>query len=104
VFKKVLLALDGSALAEASRPCIVSQLKAKGVEAFYDIVSGDPAEKILDCARNKRCNLIAISTHGRSGIVRWALGSVANKILHETDIPLLLVRAPEAACPVPEAK
>jgi nucleotide-binding universal stress UspA family protein len=79
------------------------ELKTEGVEAIYDIVSGDPAEEILNYAVSKKSDLIAISTHGRSGIVRWALGSVANKVLHSTVIPLLLVRAAKAACPAMEA-
>lgn len=78
-------------------------MREDGIEADYEIVTGDPAEQILNYARNKMCDLIAMSTHGRTGIVRWALGSVANKVLHTTTIPLLLVRAPGAVCPVPEA-
>jgi len=81
----------------------VKDMQEDGIEADYDIVNGDPAEQILDYARNKKYDLIAISTHGRTGIVRWALGSVANKVLHATIVPLLLVRAPGAVCPVPEA-
>ncbi|MEW6142360.1 MAG: universal stress protein [Chloroflexota bacterium] len=81
----------------------VKEMREDGIEAAYDIVTGDPADQILNYARNKKCDLIAISTHGRTGIVRWALGSVANKVLHATMIPLLLVRASGAVCPVPEA-
>ncbi len=82
----------------------VKDMRQDGIEAGYDIVTGDPAEQILNYASKKKmCDLIAMSTHGRTGIVRWALGSVANKVLHATTIPLLLVRAPGAVCPVPEA-
>jgi len=81
----------------------VKDMREDGIEADYGIVTGDPADQILDYARNKKYDLIAISTHGRTGIVRWALGSVANKVLHATTVPLLLVRAPVAVCPVLEA-
>jgi len=36
--------------------------------------------------------LIAMSTHGYSGVKRWAIGSVADKVLHISDIPVLLIR------------
>ncbi|MCX8126077.1 MAG: universal stress protein, partial [Dehalococcoidia bacterium] len=81
---------------------IAREMRDDGIEANYNIVTGDPAEQILAYARDNNCDLIAISTHGRTGIVRWALGSVANKVLHAAPVPLLLVRAPGAVCPVPE--
>ena len=42
--------------------------------------------------KKEKVDLIAISTHGRSGIPRWVLGSVADKILHESKLPMWLVR------------
>jgi nucleotide-binding universal stress UspA family protein len=54
---------------------------------------GKPAEVIVDRAASHRGTLIAMSTHGRSGIERWFLGSVADKVLHASANPLLLVRA-----------
>lgn len=49
-------------------------------------------EAISLTARDEEADLIVMSTHGRSGAVRWILGSVADKVLHSTHIPLLLVR------------
>ncbi len=54
---------------------------------------GKPAEVIVDRAASNRGTLITMSTHGRSGIERWFLGSVADKVLHASTNPLLLVRA-----------
>jgi len=54
---------------------------------------GKPADVIVDRAASHRGTLIAMSTHGRSGIERWFLGSVADKVLHASANPLLLVRA-----------
>ncbi len=54
---------------------------------------GSPAEVIVERATAHPGTLIAMSTHGRSGLQRWLLGSTANKILHATTSPLLLVRA-----------
>ena len=53
----------------------------------------DVADQILKVSDETRANLIAISTHGRSGLTRWALGSVADKILRGGNIPVLMVRA-----------
>jgi nucleotide-binding universal stress UspA family protein len=54
---------------------------------------GYPAEVIVDSAREHQADLIAMATHGYTGPRRWALGSVADKVLHATSTPLLLVRA-----------
>jgi nucleotide-binding universal stress UspA family protein len=58
-------------------------------------VSDDPAEQILNTSDELEADLIAISTHGRSGISRWAFGSVADKILRGGKIPVFMVRAPK---------
>lgn len=56
---------------------------------------GDPAEVIVRKAASRSGTLIAMATHGRSGVQRWLLGSVADKVLHMTAKPLLLVRVKE---------
>jgi len=69
-----------------------ARLSAKGLDVKVRIVSGDPAGKVIEVAREEKTDLIAMSTHGRSGIARWVMGSVADKILHESKIPMWLVR------------
>ncbi len=71
------------------------ELRARGLKVRTDIAYGAPAETILNFAADQDINLIAMSTHGRSGITRWAFGSVADKVLHGTHRPLLLVRGAE---------
>jgi nucleotide-binding universal stress UspA family protein len=58
------------------------------------VVVGDaaPAATIADVARTERVDLIAMATHGRSGVVRWLLGSVADEALRSAQCPLLLIR------------
>ena len=68
------------------------RLSEKGIDVTGRIVTGDPAESIVDIAKHEKVDLIAMSTHVRSGIARWVLGSVADKILHESKIPMWLVR------------
>jgi len=58
-------------------------------------VGDDIAEEIVRFAEETNASLIAISAHGRSGIKKWVFGSVANKILQISKIPVLLVRAPK---------
>ncbi|MEE8472184.1 MAG: universal stress protein [Dehalococcoidia bacterium] len=55
--------------------------------------SGNPAEEILRYAEKNEIDLIAMATHGRSGISRWVLGSVADRIKEAADTPVLLLRA-----------
>ena len=72
---------------------VVSRLSAKGMKVHGRVVDGSAADVILDTARSEGATLIALSTHGRSGFMRWALGSVAEKIARAADIPLLLLRS-----------
>jgi len=57
---------------------------------------GDAAEAILDYSESNDVDLIIMSTHGRSGVSRWLIGSVADKILRSSSVPVLLV--PALAC------
>jgi nucleotide-binding universal stress UspA family protein len=56
-------------------------------------VGDDPADQILKTSDELKIDLIAISTHGRSGITRWAYGSVADRILRGGNTPVFMVRA-----------
>jgi nucleotide-binding universal stress UspA family protein len=76
---------------------LAQQLRAAGVEPAYEVRLGAPAEVIVEEAEREHVALIAMATHGYSGIKRWALGSVADKVLHATGKPLLLVRAQPGA-------
>jgi nucleotide-binding universal stress UspA family protein len=57
------------------------------------VLFGYPAETIVDAAIERQADLIVMATHGYSGLRRWTLGSVADKVLHASPVPLLLVRA-----------
>jgi len=63
------------------------------VKAEGEVVVGHPAEEILRCADEKEVDLMLMATHGRSGIKRWAMGSVADKVLRSSTVPVWLVRA-----------
>lgn len=74
---------------------MVKTFKEKGLPASCLVVRGSPAEQILDYAQKNGVDVIAMSTHGRSGMGRWVFGSVTDKILHAGDTAVLMVRASE---------
>ena len=69
-----------------------ARLKQKSVTVKSEVRLGIAAEEIIKLADEMYADVVAISTHGRSGIGRWAFGSVADRVLHEGNTPLLLVR------------
>lgn len=69
------------------------KLRADGIATSYSVELGNPAEVIAETAVHIGARLIAMATHGYSGLRRWALGSVADKVLHITETPMLLMRA-----------
>jgi len=74
---------------------VAAQLKQKGIVTtaeFREVTQGAEAEEIIKLADETQADIVAMSTHGRSGIGRWVLGSVADRVLHEGNTPLLLVR------------
>ncbi len=137
MFKKILVPLDGSELAESVIPYVEELAKAldseillinvfirgeglgermhetylahmaekvrdqlgeayarRGAEQVsWRVIRGDPAEEIVRCAQEASVSLIALATHGRSGVSRWLLGSLADKVLRGATAPVLLVRA-----------
>jgi nucleotide-binding universal stress UspA family protein len=75
---------------------VAAKMKAQGLEVETVLMSGRVTESILDYVKANGVDLIAMSTHGRSGISRMVLGSVADKIVRRSSIPVLLVTPPES--------
>ena len=69
------------------------RLGRRGVPVRTLVRSGDPAEEILGCAKAEGASLIAMSTHGRSGLRRTLFGSVAEAVVRRSPLPVLIVRA-----------
>jgi nucleotide-binding universal stress UspA family protein len=70
-------------------------LKSKGATVTTKVAVGDASEEIVKAAEEANVNIIAMSTHGRSGFSRWAFGSVTDRVLRrEANIPITMVRAP----------
>jgi nucleotide-binding universal stress UspA family protein len=73
---------------------VATRISSKGVSVKTMVSLGHAAEEIVKAARETNANLIAMSTHGRSGIVKWAIGSVTDKVMRlEGQIPVLAVKA-----------
>ncbi len=64
----------------------------KGILVSTTMIVGSPATEMLKYIEKQKVDLVVMSTHGRTGLGQWILGSVANKILHSVEIPLLIVR------------
>ncbi len=76
---------------------MVDELGGRGLSVGSDIVSGKVADSIVDYANRHGVDIIIMATHGRSGVSRWTLGSVADKVIHYAGVPVLMVRAPGCA-------
>jgi nucleotide-binding universal stress UspA family protein len=66
-----------------------SELRLRKARAEALVVAGDPATMILEVARSTRASLIALATHGRSGLARVVRGSVAEQVLRRAPVPVL---------------
>lgn len=122
MLKPILVPLDGSDLAERALP-YAEALAAPGCElvllevgpnedevgalerhtdscARLETATGDPAQQILQVARDLGVGLIVMTTHGRGALGRWAFGSVADTVTRSADVPVLIVR-PSDEAPAP---
>lgn len=71
-----------------------AELKREGFNVTTEVGAGPVGETILNFAENIHADLIAMSTHGRSGLLRLVIGSVADEVMHNSHVPVLLVRPP----------
>jgi nucleotide-binding universal stress UspA family protein len=78
---------------------LAKRLQEEGVKAEGKVRYGDPVEEILDHIVWDHIDLIAMATHGRTGLSRFVMGSIAEHVLRRTSVPMLLMRAalPEEA-------
>jgi nucleotide-binding universal stress UspA family protein len=71
---------------------VAGPLREEGIAVSTNTEIGPVATSIVEYAEAKHVDLIAMCTHGRTGLARWALGSVADRVLRAGGIPILLVR------------
>ncbi len=78
-------------------------LRGTGLDVDTTIPHRDPVGGIVEEAGKEPSALVAMASHGRSGLARWWMGSVADKVLHLADNPLLIIRVQEQASALPSA-
>jgi nucleotide-binding universal stress UspA family protein len=72
---------------------IENELKSAGFKTSTMLRVGSVADVILGVAEELQVDVIAMSTHGRTGPARWLLGSIAERVVHSSKVPVLLIRA-----------
>ena len=71
---------------------LAKELQSQGVKAEAKVRYGDPVEEILDHVAWDHIDLIAMATHGRTGVMRVVMGSVVEQVLRRTPVPMLVHR------------
>jgi len=82
---------------------IAKKLTKQGVQTTCKVMNGDSAYRIVEHAEQENASLIAMSTHGRTGITRWVLGSVTDKVMHSAKIPIWIVRPSKMVISAPKS-
>jgi nucleotide-binding universal stress UspA family protein len=80
--------------AEAYLTVLRGEFREKGIQAREYVVHGAVVETIINIAEREGADLIAMASHGRSGLARVFYGSVAAGVLQRVDRPLLIIRSP----------
>lgn len=80
---------------------VKAEFEQAGLKANTVILKGIAADAIIDYAEKNGVDLILMTTHGRSGITRFALGSVTDKVIRTVTMPVLIISPP--GCRVPSA-
>ncbi|MBL7998868.1 MAG: universal stress protein [Candidatus Kapabacteria bacterium] len=74
---------------------LAAELRGKGLSVVASVCEGKPSEEILDYAKKNAIELICISTHGRSGLNHFLLGSTTERILRKAECPVFVIRTKE---------
>jgi nucleotide-binding universal stress UspA family protein len=80
---------------EKLRETIARFPDSQAVKVIPDIRKGQPHEEILKEASERKVDLIVIASHGKTGLKKYFIGSVAEKVMNEAKCPVLLIRNPE---------
>lgn len=66
-------------------------LKREGYRVEWEVRNGSPAQEIIACAKERNIDVVVITTHGRSGLGRIVFGSVADEVIRNSGLPVLVV-------------
>ena len=70
------------------------ELRDKGVATETAVIFGEVVHELIEFSATHEVDLIITATHGRSGVSRWVMGSIADRTLRASPVPVLMVRAP----------
>jgi nucleotide-binding universal stress UspA family protein len=73
---------------------IVQDLEEKGFDATGSVLIGHPAEEIVRFTESQHADLIIMASRGKSGLSRWEMGNIAEKVIRASKVPVLLVKPP----------
>lgn len=76
---------------------MVQPVREEGLLVETHLLKGDPAAEIIKAAGDLQCDLIVMGTHGRTGVPRLLMGSVTERVLRTSPVPIVAVRQPMAA-------
>lgn len=74
---------------------VADQGKSAGIDAVTEVRVGNPHREILEYTEEKEMDLIVMGTHGRTGLSRYLLGSVTEKVVRASETPVLTIRRDE---------
>ncbi|MGH7279095.1 MAG: universal stress protein [Candidatus Rokuibacteriota bacterium] len=80
------------AWARKQMDALVKKARAAGVKTAGTVVEGVAADRIVKAARARRASMVVMGTHGRTGLSRFLLGSVASRVISTAPCPVLTVR------------
>ncbi len=72
---------------------VQAEFESIGIPAQAELAYGEPAEQIIQWVERKRCDLVAMSTHGHRFLADIFLGATATRVRHRIGVPVLLLRA-----------
>jgi len=90
-FRQDLKQLTGQA--ESYVSALKGDFREKGIKARTCVVNGPVVKEIIDCAERENVDLIAMTSHGKTGLARAFYGSVASGVHHQIDRPLIIIRS-----------
>ena len=81
---------------ETALQTVAERAEAADVSVVSEIISGAPHKQLLQYAADNEIDLIVMGTHGRTGLDRYLLGSVTERVVRTADVPVLTVRVPDS--------
>jgi len=70
----------------------VRSIRSRHTKASYQVAIGDPAQSIMEFSKKGKIDLVVMTTHGKSGLKRAIMGSIADVVIRESGKPVLVIR------------